>query len=397
MTNLAAVADAYDAWVKQRYVEIDEMYYFANTEVARRHGANSLQSKFFLGLSTTVYGLYMASQMVGQGFVDLLRVGETLKNPTVGNVVQDGLRLVSLAAPVFKIARLAGASGVAGGNYASSCGATATTFAARLSGTKLVMRLKDFQSALKLPTSPTDPAFAGVTMAEIAEALDAIGAKTIHRIIKGWADVEAMLDLNKGPVIFVIEFMEQGKLTRHAMAAFRVAGETTIADQAGLASGKSVQSLYAQVNAKFIAGWVVEDSALVHAVNLASGTAVMAGIPAAGLDRLRSDDLTWLAETLLIPAWLIPAKVFWGLGELINQKLGRPPLSGSGGLSADANKVLRVTPPGAGGNTLMVQVGSGLSTDAFLAAVAELESKGRLRVVRAPGAPLGIVSLVRLQ
>jgi hypothetical protein len=396
MTNLAAVADAYDAWVKQRYVEIDEMYYFANTEVARRHGANSLQSKFFLGLSTTVYGLYMASQMVGQGFVDLLRVGETLKNPTAGNIAQDGLRLVSLAAPVFKVARLAGAAGVSGGNYASSCGATATTFAARLSATKLVMRLKDFQSALKLPMSPTDPAFAGVTMAEIAEALDAIGAKTIHRVMKGWADVEAMLDLAKGPVVFVIEFMDQGTLTRHAMAAFRVAGETTIADQAGLASGKSVQSLYAQLNAKYIAGWVVEDSALVHAVNLASGTAVAVNMPV-GLDRVRSNDLTWLAETLLLPAWLIPAKVLVGLGDLVNEKLGRPRLTGNGGLSADANNVLRATPAGAGASSLIVQVGSGLSADAFLAAVAELESKGRLRVVRAPGAPLGIVSLVRLQ
>lgn len=397
MTGLSAVADAYDAWIRQSYADLDEMYYFANNDVARKHGANSFQSKFFLALSTTMYALYMASQMVGQGFVDLLRIGESVTTPSAGNIAQDGLRLVSLAAPVFKVARLSGAVGVSGGNYANSCGATATAFAARLSGTKLVLRLKDVQSALKLTLSPKDPAFVGMTMPEIAEGLASIGAKTIHRALKSWADVEAMLDLKKGPVIFVIEFMDQGKLTRHAMAAFRVAGETSIADQTGVSSGKAIAKLYADLNAKFISGWVVEDSALVHGVNMASGAATLANAPVARLGREQPEDLNWLAESLLLPAWTIPAKVIWGLGDLVNQKLGRPPLGGREGLSTNAARVMQVTPSGAGQNAMMVQVGSGLSTDAFLAAVAELESKGRVRVVRLPGAPNGIASLVRIK
>jgi len=395
MTNLAAVADAYDAWVKQRYAELDEMYYYYNGEVARRHGANSRQAKGFLALSTTVYGLYMASQMVGQGFVDVLRVGESLGDPSLGNIAQDGLRLVSLAAPAFKVLKLGSAIGVSGGNFVNSCGATATAFAARLSGTKIAMRLKDFQTVVKLPLSPKNPNFPGVTIAEMDQALGGIGAKTMKQPISSWQEVEALLDLDKGPVIFGVVPARGG--IGHIMAAFRVLGETSIADQNGIIRGAVVRDGLINAGYKFVTAWVVEESALVHAVNLASGTAVAVNANGSWIDSPGAEDLNWLLETLLIPAWIIPGQVLWGLGDLVNEKLGRPPLRGNGGLSADATKVLRVTPNGAGKSCLMVQIGSGLSADAFLAAVAELESNGRVRVVRAPGAPLGIVSIVRLK
>jgi len=396
-TTLAAVADAYDAWVNRRYGELDEMFYYYNSEKAREYGAGSTEAKRFLILTTTLYGLYMATQMVGQGFADLLRIGESLSEPSAGNIAQDGLRLVSLAAPAFKVARLGGAYGVSGGNYLNSCGATATAAAARLSGTKLAMRLKDFQAVLKLPQSPKSSSFPGVVIAEIAEALDGIGAKTIHRVLKSWQDVEAMLDLAKGPVLFVVEMTIDGKLCRHAMAAFRVLGETTIADQAGLQSGAAIRNQLAKINATFVSGWVVEDSALVQAVNLASGTAFKINLPVSTLDHLKSEDLTWLMETLLIPAWVIPGEILWGLGDLINKELGRPPLGAPDGLTPNASRVLRVTPNGAGKSVLLIQAGSGLGTDDFLAAVNELESKGRVVVTRAPSAPLGIVSIARIK
>lgn len=395
MTSLAHVADAYDAWVKQRYDELDEMYYHYNGEVARRFGAGDRRTRNFLILTTTLYGLYTASQLVGQGFVDLLRVGESAKDPTAGNLLQDGLRVVSLAAPAFKAFRLGGAVGVSGGGYLNSCGATATAVAARLSGTKLVMRLKDFQSVLKLPISPKSAEFPGVTLAQIAQALNDIGAKTIHRTIKSWQDVEAMLDLKKGPVVFVVKLVINGSKENHAMAAFRVMGETSIADQSGVSSAASIRAQLAKMDASYMSAWLVEDSALVHAVNLAGGTAANANVAASIANR--PEDLSWLLETLLIPAWIVPGRVIWGLGDLVNEKLGRPPLGASDGLSADATKVLRVTPDGAGKSTLLIQVGSGLATDAFLAAVAELEAKGRVRVNRSPGAPLGIASIVRIK
>jgi hypothetical protein len=373
------------------------MYYYYNSENARKYGAGSLKTKGYLVLTTTLYGLYMASQMVGQGFVDLLRVGETFSDPSVANAAQDGLRVVSLVAPAFKVFRLGAAVGVSGGSYVSSCGATATSVAARLSGTKVVMRLKDFQEVLKLPVSPKSAAFEGVTPPQMAAVLDAIGAKMIHRVLAGWQDVEAMLDLNKGPVVFWVETIVNGQRCRHAMAAFRVFGETSIADQFGVQSGAAIRGQLAQAKSTFVAGWVVEDSALVHAVNLASGTAASINMPVSTLDHLRSEDLDWLMETLLIPAWIVPSRVLWGLGDLINEQLGRPPFGKSADMSPDAARVLQVTPKGAGKNGLMAQVGSGLSTDRFLAAVAELEEKGWVRAVRGTAPPLGIVSITRIK
>ena len=182
-----------------------------------------------------IAGSVQTAMNLGGGFVDVLRLGDGVRKGTWRGVLQDGLRLLSLAGPIAKVGRGISRVLVAdpGGGV---CAWVSATQALRQTGVQHFATIEDIALAAgKVP--------GGATMMELEKILTAAGADV--RVLSTPATMAAVNELVRanpqGVVMFGIRWVSsKGATVRHALYAFRnVLGKVKIVDR----SGKVVESL----------------------------------------------------------------------------------------------------------------------------------------------------------
>jgi hypothetical protein len=182
-----------------------------------------------------IAGSVQTAMNLGGGFVDVLRLGDGVRQGTWRGVLQDGLRLLSLAGPIAKVGR--GVSRVLVPNPGGKiCAWVSATQALRQTGVQHFATIEDIALAAgKVP--------GGATMMELEQILTAAGADV--RVLSTPATMAAVNELVRanpqGVVMFGIRWVSsKGATVRHALYAFRnVLGKVKIVDR----SGKVVESL----------------------------------------------------------------------------------------------------------------------------------------------------------
>jgi hypothetical protein len=157
-------------------------------------------------------------------FIDPLRLGEGIKKGTVGGYVEDGLRVIGIvggAVKLLKFAKFAMAAGEVRGGWmscTSSAGAKALIQAA-IKSTPTVEEVARFTSniSVRLPSYP------GAFIADIVPNLEKVGATVEKSTISGVKDVMKLVNQNKGPVLFSVEWPAIGNIPGggHTMMAYR--------------------------------------------------------------------------------------------------------------------------------------------------------------------------------
>jgi len=139
----------------------------------------------------------------GQMTVDLLNVGEGVESGTAAGYGRDGLRVLTVAAPVLKgYGRLARVLWVQ--EELGNCGWISVGRALQLTQTRHFNTLNAMARTMKLPGWWKT---GGLTPGEILKLLQTMGAKaTPHRISGGLSDVEALARANpRGVVVFSVK------------------------------------------------------------------------------------------------------------------------------------------------------------------------------------------------
>ncbi|HUA62655.1 MAG TPA: hypothetical protein VML19_28120 [Verrucomicrobiae bacterium] len=324
----------------------------------------------FLGIFPAIaWSLYSFAAFSGKSLVDVLRLGEGVKKGTVGGVVEDGVRVLNLLPVLGMAGKGAGmalqeggmaskfvattlGTGAAGGEYATSCGATANVVAARISGQRILLTLDEFGNALG-KGSPKSASFAGTYFDEMIPALNRVGANASEIKMAGPSvqTIEGIAAQGKGPVVFGVQWWGSGpsgtvqalrnaavdwSAADHWLAAFQnVKGEVMVADQFGVRpiadlgkiGGQTAQFslttralMFENVGFAARAGRLIDTGKIV--VN-AAGKLTGASNPA-----LRS----WLAMSLGVEMVLVSKPVADKMDGAVRKQLGRPPRkSGAGG------------------------------------------------------------------
>lgn len=189
-----------------------------------------------------IAGSVETSMRLGAGFVDVLRLGDGIKEGTWRGVVHDGLRLLAIAGPVAKVGRGIARFVVpdAGGNV---CAWVSATQALRQTGVQHFATIDDLVIATGRTPGPA-------SMPVLEDILRASGAE-VTRLPKP-ANMLAVKELAaanpNGVVMFGIKWSrllpENGKIVEkvyeHALYAYRnILGKVKIIDR----TGKSVEML----------------------------------------------------------------------------------------------------------------------------------------------------------
>lgn len=222
-----------------------------------------------------VAGTTATAMELGKGFVDILRVGEGVKEGGLG-YAKDALRVVSLIGPVARIGRL-GLARVAPNASGGICAWVTAAKALRQTGTKHFAKVADLFKVAGHSAAPT-------SMAEMIGLLKQVGARV--RDLGNPASVNGLKQLvgqnPNGVIMFGVVWnnpLKQiipGKFNSgHALYAFRdMFGRFRIADRSGeiVATLAELGKKYSGIgNASFQgAAVLVENSAIVHGTNLAS-------------------------------------------------------------------------------------------------------------------------------
>ena len=182
-----------------------------------------------------IAGSVQTAMNLGGGFVDVLRLGDGVRQGTWRGVLHDGLRLLSLAGPIAKVGR--GISRVLAPNPGGGiCAWVSATQALRQTGVRHFATIEDI--ALAAGKTP-----GAATMTELQQILRAAGADV--RPLSTPATMAAVSELAQanpqGVVMFGIRWMSsKGTTLGHALYAFRNAlGKVKIIDR----SGRSVEAL----------------------------------------------------------------------------------------------------------------------------------------------------------
>ena len=220
-----------------------------------------------------IAGSFQTAMNLGGGFVDVLRLGDGVRQGTWRGVLQDGLRLLSLAGPIAKVGR--GISRVLVPNPSGGvCAWVSATQALRQTGVRHFATIEDIALAAgKVP--------GGATMMELEQILIAAGADV--RVLSTPATMAAVSELVRanpqGVVMFGISWVSsKGATLRHALYAFRNAlGKVKIVDR----TGRSVEALSELADlypgiaaAKPMAATFVKNAQIVQLINGTSAAAV---------------------------------------------------------------------------------------------------------------------------
>lgn len=209
--------------------------------------------------------LYTFVGGMGAGLVDLLRVGEGVKEGTAWGVAKDGLRAISIFGGVFRVARLVAAELKLGG--AMTCTLSSSSKAAMLSGNTFRQSvLFDRMAALFGGRSAVmSPAFTGTaTPLEMEAFFNATGVRVTKQVVTSVDDVVELAEKAKGPVVFGVRWGSGGG---HTMVAYRgLLGEVRFADQAGRTVTDVAKIGLAQ--STYIDAMIVHDATIVQAMRL---------------------------------------------------------------------------------------------------------------------------------
>src|SRR5882724_9519654 len=220
-----------------------------------------------------IAGSVQTAMNLGGGFVDVLRLGDGVRQGTWRGVLQDGLRLLSLAGPIAKVGR--GVSRVLVPNPSGGvCAWVSATQALRQTGVRHFATIEDIALAAgKVP--------GGATMMELEQILTAAGADV--RVLSTPATMAAVNELVRanpqGVVMFGIRWVSsKGATVRHALYAFRNAlGKVKIIDRTGrsVEALSELEHLYPGISAaKQMAATFVKNAQIVQLINGASAAAV---------------------------------------------------------------------------------------------------------------------------
>lgn len=220
MKLLSAVADKWD-----------EQHAITEAELGRMVEENP--GYFAVVVATGI----STSMQLGAGMVDVLRLGEGVKEGTLAGVGKDALRLLQVAGPVAKVGRFALAR-VFPDPKGGVCAWVAAAKALRQTGTRHFATLEDIAKA----AGTTVPKLGGVSStADVVPALLNLGAK-----VRGLGTASSMQQVSQaasageGVVLFGVKWVMQGKTVGHALYAYKdMTGALQIADR----SGKVVKSL----------------------------------------------------------------------------------------------------------------------------------------------------------
>ncbi|MGE0760436.1 MAG: LysM peptidoglycan-binding domain-containing protein [Pirellulaceae bacterium] len=177
------------------------------------------------------------SMQLGAGLVDVLRLGEGVKDGTLSGVGKDALRLLQVAGPVAKVGRFALAR-VFPDPKGGVCAWVAAAKALRQTGTKHFATLEDIATA----AGTTVSRLGGVSsIANVVPALLNLGAK-----VRGLGTASSIQQVGQaalkgnGVVLFGVKWVMQGKNVGHVLYAYKdTTGVVRIVDR----SGKIVKSL----------------------------------------------------------------------------------------------------------------------------------------------------------
>jgi len=203
---------------------------------------------------------------LGAGFVDVLRFGEGVAEGGVRGFGKDALRLISIAGPLGKGAKLAHGARSAklarvirdpGGGI---CAWISAAKALRQTNTRLFASVDDLLQALNLRRFPD--VFS--VFDDVLQPLRSIGAQVLRlRAPRTMADVKNAVPRDGSVVSFVVDWVRGGQNTRHSLYAFYdYLGRFRIADRTGQVV-KSLDELQGYGN---IGGAVTTEMALIKNV-----------------------------------------------------------------------------------------------------------------------------------
>lgn len=235
-------ADAFDRMHHENMQFFDEGTRMHIHDTATQFGVDNWRTDFAAVHGGLTYAFLEFSQSFVGGLLDILRLGESIRKPSVGAVVQDGLRLVTIAAPaigMLQFVKLKAAFAVPGAAY--SCALTSSTMALRLSGTRMFARIGDVLKGMKevsgnLLTEEIVLAnnYGGTSPENLTilfQNLARLGLKM--RPVRGTviaSDVGAVVAKTGQPVLFNV----QSTPSRHMMLAYKdLKGVIRLADQSG--------------------------------------------------------------------------------------------------------------------------------------------------------------------
>jgi hypothetical protein len=340
----AAIADAFDemhkdnmrayertmqSWVNRQYQEHGEGWQFYGAAVTAGVGEALFD---FLGKS-------------GGGLVDLLRLGETIRNPSVGSVFRDGLRILMVAGPALRAVRMLGAVRVAGGPM--SCTFTGWVKALNISGVRVGATIEELSQGFFRQAGPL-----AETMEEwnqlnrgrsviyenwfwgtqspmvLAQRAQALGAEVEMAVPRSSSVAEQLKDIAKlakdrnGPVMFGVRWAQGGG---HTMTAYYSPFQgVRFADQTGSTAFKQLLSVAANggIQEVYPEAAIVKEASVVRLLDNAGTMAVS------------------------LPLYLVPGKIMDHIERRVRQETGRPapgpsafPGAGrpSGGITSPSN------------------------------------------------------------
>ena len=228
---------------------------------------------------------------VGQGEVDVLRIGQGIKRGTVGGAVEDGFRLIGIATHASPALRAAGKPAIRVGRSALArlvtdpgrgiCGYVATAQAVTQTGTRLFAKIEDVVKAANAKTIEHLPGIHFVH--ELMPTLKKLGAE-VERLpaLRGEADLVKMLKARRGAIIFGFRGTSRGEQFGHAVYAHTdLFGRFRIVDRP--ANGGRIFSSLSEVQRKYGRIESLSDAVFIHEAKLISPEVAKAADMTAGL------------------------------------------------------------------------------------------------------------------
>jgi hypothetical protein len=183
--------------------------------------------------------------VVGGGFVDVLRLGEGVRSGTVGGVAQDGLRLLSVAAPAFRGLRLSAGvlprligpvTETAATANLDACAWVAAVNALRMTGARHFATIAQMLDAAGIGFAEAGQ---GVrSLRPLVQPMARLGARPV--LVPGATSLGELRTLletqpQRGVAIFGVGWSNAatGRSAGHMMVAFLEGGELRILDRTG--------------------------------------------------------------------------------------------------------------------------------------------------------------------
>jgi len=304
--NQRTIRSGFNEWVRSVYGEHGEGWQLYGAAVT----------------AGTAEALYTFAGGMGQGLVDLLRVGEGAKKGSILGVAQDGLRVVSVVAGGLRVARLAAPFIRFGG--VMSCTVSSSAKAALLSGNwfrgwaifdKLAHTFGGRAAVL-------GAGFGGAWPAQVFATMRSLGMRITTFNIKTVSDAIAAAQTARGPIVFTVRWANGAG---HTVVAFRdLLGKIRFADQ----FGRKVANMNAAVGVDTLAG-LVHDADMLQllraalAAQLGSGLALPKpeGDQGSGLTAEPADD--GQVYGLAVPLHPVNPEGMRELERVVRQKTGR--------------------------------------------------------------------------